>query len=104
MLREVASWVQVWRQGDCTTRASCNEGSFAVQAETMQPAAQALALEAETAATQGGSFLGKNLLAQLAELGMDAARLEREHPAAAEQVQRPHNSETCLPCGVWQTH
>ena len=65
---------------------SLNVGSIAVQAETIQPAAQALPVEAETAASQGSSFLGRNLLAQLAELGMDAARLEREHPAAVERV------------------
>lgn len=63
-----------------------NVSSIAVQAETIQPAAQGLPVEVETAATQGGSFLGRNLLAQLAELGMDAARLEREHPAAVDQV------------------
>ena len=83
MLREVASWVGrvVVQPGPCF-----NVSSIAVQAEMIQPAAQALPVEAETAATQSGSFLGRNLLAQLAELGMDAARLEREHPAAVEQV------------------
>ena len=63
-----------------------NVSSIAVQEETIQPPAQGLPVEVETAATQGGSFLGRNLLAQLAELGMDAARLEREHPAAVDQV------------------
>ena len=76
---------------------SLNISSIAVQAETKQPAAQTLPVEVETAATEGSSFLGKNLLAQLAELGMDAARLEREHPAAVEQVHLPRNSKTCLP-------